>query len=259
MTTASRSGFLLYLNVKLVPIFAYFLLGRIITRDTWISAFVAFAGTMLLSFDGSPPNWGDLWSIFAAAASAMFILRLEGAAQLWSAEYSRELNSAILWVTTVLCGVWAGVESMIHQGGPNAMQEVVMEDWKQILYLGIICSAFCNWIQTVGQRSVPAEKAALIYAMDPVYGAIFARLLLGQSEALGIQGYIGGIMVTGAAIWATITAAPKKNDDVTEPNTPPVSDETTPTLLSAQNSTGSTSSKGSFHNDVEMVRRHSNR
>ena len=45
-TTASRSGFLLYLNVKLVPFFFSFLIfGKQIRASTWLSAFVTFVGT----------------------------------------------------------------------------------------------------------------------------------------------------------------------------------------------------------------------
>jgi drug/metabolite transporter (DMT)-like permease len=196
---------LLYLNVKLVPLFAFLLLGRKITLDVWLYAFMAFTGTALLSFDGSPPNIGDLWSILAAAASAMFILRLEGAAAAYSATRSKELNSATLWVTTGLCGLWATIE-LVRGGGVHleVLQDVVEQDWRQILYLGVITTAICNWIQTIGQREVPAEKAALIYAMDPVYGAVFARLLLGDSEILGVQGIVGAALVTGSAVASTL-------------------------------------------------------
>ena len=45
---------------------------------------------MLLSFDGSPPAVGDYWCVAAAAASAMFIMRLEGFAKEFNAA---ELNS----------------------------------------------------------------------------------------------------------------------------------------------------------------------
>ena len=62
-TTASRSAFLLYLNVKLVPLLALILYGRSSPARTWVSAFVALCGTALLSFDGAPPNLGDAWSI----------------------------------------------------------------------------------------------------------------------------------------------------------------------------------------------------
>jgi drug/metabolite transporter (DMT)-like permease len=178
--------------------------------DVWASAGMAFVGTALLSFDGTPPNIGDLWSVLAAAASAMFILRLEGAAKAYSATSSKELNSACLWSVTGLCGLWAAVEvGAGAQGAAGVSPEEALKhlwevDWWQIAYLGTVTTALCNWIQTIGQREVPAEKAAIIYAMDPVYGAVFARLLLGDSERLGTQGIIGGALVTSAAIFATL-------------------------------------------------------
>ena len=52
----------------------------------------------------------------------------------------------------------------------------------------------------MGQRSVPAERAAVIYAMDPVYAAGFAYLLLG--ETLGPAGIAGAGIITGAAVWS---------------------------------------------------------
>ena len=42
-TTAARSAFLLYLNVKIVPFLAFLFLGRSLSR-TWTSAFLALAG-----------------------------------------------------------------------------------------------------------------------------------------------------------------------------------------------------------------------
>lgn len=87
-TTASRSAFLLYLNVKIVPFLAAVFLQREITPSTWGSAFLALSGTCLLSTDGGPINIGDFWCIAAAAASALFILRLEA--------FSRRTNAANL-------------------------------------------------------------------------------------------------------------------------------------------------------------------
>ena len=77
LTSASRSAFLLYLNVKLVPVLAFLLYGRSVPARTWASAAIAVLGTGLLTYDGNPPNAGDAWSLAAALSSAFFILRLE--------------------------------------------------------------------------------------------------------------------------------------------------------------------------------------
>lgn len=76
-TTASRSGFLLYLNVKIVPILAFLVLGRRLSGTAWAMAAMAVIGTLLLCNDGTPPNIGDLWSLTAAFTSACYILQLE--------------------------------------------------------------------------------------------------------------------------------------------------------------------------------------
>ena len=72
-TTAQRSGLLLYLNVKLVPFFAWSIFGRAVPLSAWLSALAAFLGTLLVAMDdaaGVDPNIGDLLSLLAAAASA---------------------------------------------------------------------------------------------------------------------------------------------------------------------------------------------
>lgn len=94
-TTASRSAFLLYLNVKFVPFLAAVLLARKIPGSTWLSAALALTGTCLLSTDGGGINTGDLWCIAAAIASAFFILRLES----FSVKYDAAELSSISFAT----------------------------------------------------------------------------------------------------------------------------------------------------------------
>ena len=77
-----RSAFLLYLNAPIVPIFAWLLGERFIGLRTYGAASLAVAGTLLLTYDGGPPNVGDLLSVGAACSSAMFIVRL-GHYSLW--------------------------------------------------------------------------------------------------------------------------------------------------------------------------------
>ena len=66
------------------------------------------------------------------------------------------------------------------------------------MYLGGVTTALANWIQTKAQRDVTAERASVIYAMDPVYGAIFSYFLLGETLN-GVPGWIGAGLITVAA------------------------------------------------------------
>ena len=220
-TTASRSAFLLYLNVKLVPLLALLLYGRPSPRRTWVSALLAFTGTALLSSDGSPPNIGDLWSVMAAVASACFILRLEEASTQAESTSPEELNAATLTTSAALCSTWAAADlllagegdgnadvSGIVSGGIDRAAEalsMLSDDTLPILYLGIVTTFVAQWLQALGQSRVAANDAAVIYALDPVYAAGFAYLLL--DEKLGTQGLLGAGIVLVAVLLSRLPTA----------------------------------------------------
>ena len=202
LTSASRSAFLLYLNVKLVPVLAFLLYGRQIAARTWASAAVAVAGTTLLSFDGTPPCAGDGWSLAAALTSAAFILRLERYSSRFDAA---ALNAATLATTAALCAAWALTAAAFDSAVPGAAElpatlarqaELMAGQAPALLYLSLVTTALANWLQALGQKSVSAQDAAIVYALDPVYGALFAAALLG--ERLGPQGLAGAALVLAA-------------------------------------------------------------
>lgn len=221
-TTALRSGFLLYLNVKFVPFFARFLFGREISLSTWASALSAFVGTAMLSYDGASTviNVGDLWSVAAAAASAMFILRLEAASS--AVEDSSALNAACLCVVTAASLVWTVGAGCYAQSTVDIVEAIssafgsvaytVQAHPLELIYLGGVTTALANYIQTKAQKSISAERASIIYAMDPVYGAVFANLLLGEElNGYGIAG--AGLITVAAATNAFLDLGPKDCDE----------------------------------------------
>jgi drug/metabolite transporter (DMT)-like permease len=208
-TTAQRSGFLLYLNVKFVPFFARIFLGRNISIPTWVSALAAFCGTALLALDGDSIgfNVGDVWSIAAAMTSAMFILRLETASQ--EVPNAAALNAACLWVVFLLAAIWCLVIAATTTTGGASLPEAISTIWSQvveigsshpweIIYLSAVTTALANYIQTLAQKDVTAERASIIYSLDPVYGAIFSWFLLGETLG-GPQAFVGAGLITVAA------------------------------------------------------------
>jgi len=228
-TTAQRSGFLLYLNVKLVPFFSRILWGKSISIPTWISAMIAFVGTALLATDGQASiafNIGDVWSIAAASASAMYIIRLEKATK--AVKDAAQLNAACLWVVAILACIWtfSGVflQDMGDGGGESLTTVLENNDGSltttpppllfsdtmmmlyttiqtypiQIIYLGGVTTTLANYIQSKGQQYISPERASIIYSLDPVYGSIFSWFLLGETIG-GYQSWIGAGMITLAA------------------------------------------------------------
>lgn len=155
-TSASRSAFLLYLNIKFVPILALLLYNRKVSSVTWISAALALLGTLLLSTDNGPMNIGDGWSILAALASAMFILRLDAFVNEDSSQINpAELNGITSAATTALCGVWMLSDLHTASIGSGLSMPVLASNWLQILlenpfpplYLGLVITGLCGYLQ----------------------------------------------------------------------------------------------------------------
>ena len=65
------------------------------------------------------------------------------------------------------------------------------------LYLGLVPSALCGYLQTVAQRTVPPSSAAVVYATDPLWAAFFAYFAL--NERLGPAGLSGAALIAAAA------------------------------------------------------------
>ena len=192
-TTATRSAFLLYLNVKFVPLLEL-VNGKTLPRGTWVSAFAALSGTLLLAADSDTINgsWapGDSLSVLAALASACFIIRLEPASQ--KASSPEGLASATALATSLLAFL-----AFWQTGSFEAPELPPSEVLVAALYLGLVPSALCGYLQTVAQRTVPPSSAAVVYATDPLWAAFFAYFAL--NERLGPAGLSGAALIAAAA------------------------------------------------------------
>lgn len=185
---AARSCFLLYLNVKLVPLLRL-LGGTAPPPIAWLAAAVALCGTALLAGDGGA-SWviGDTLSVCAALASAVFIVRLGARA------VDERVRAAPLSAATVASTALFAVVGAAFRGEtlPDASA------LPAALYLGAVPTALATVLQARAQRFVPPERAAVIYAMDPVFGALFANWLLG--ERFGARGVAGATLIVFAAL-----------------------------------------------------------
>lgn len=157
-------------SVKLVPLLAYVVDGIAVSRTTITSAATAFTGTALLAADG-PLNWGDAFSVAAAAASAMFILRLGEATKTCA---GTALNAVSLLTVASLCFASLGALSITGtsvglSASLSALEHLGLDQLLAIAYLGLVCTALCSWLQAIGQRRVPPQQAAIIYAADPLW------------------------------------------------------------------------------------------
>lgn len=68
------------------------------------------------------------------------------------------------------------------------------------LWTGLVSTAYTTYAQSYGQRRVKPADANLIYSLQPIFTALFAYVLLG--ETMGPFGFCGGALIGGAVYLA---------------------------------------------------------
>lgn len=200
-TTASRSAFITTLYVVALPMLLG-ILGHRLGWPIWLAAGLAVGGVGLLSYDGSPPNLGDAWTLGTALSYALYIWRLERFAQHFPALPLTGIQMLTVTLLSLFWMLWEG-PSWNAEGFP----------YLSLLYLGLVASALCIWLQALGQRLVSAPQAAVIFTLEPVYAAAFAYVLLG--ERLGWQGTLGAALIIAATLISQLRSGKPHPEQIT--------------------------------------------
>ena len=77
-----------------------------------------------------------------------------------------------------------------------------LDDWLSILYMAVFAGAAAMIGQTWAQAHLPPTRAAIIMSMEPVFAALFAVLLGGES--MTVRMVFGGLLVLAAMLMAEL-------------------------------------------------------
>ncbi len=187
-TTASRSGFFTGLLVVMVPIIAWAFRTSKTHWSIWLGLVPALIGTWLLADpSGGGMNRGDWLTIVSALTFATQMVVLESIVR-----DARQNILKLTYVQIVVIGAGALIWSLI-EGNPFLMTPV---GWAAAGYNALFGSIAAVWLQTRYQPDVPASQAALIFTLEPVFAAIFAWMLLGDSWTT--RGLFGAALILSA-------------------------------------------------------------
>ncbi len=194
--SSNRSAFLTSLNVLMVPLLGV-VLGVRLTPTTLLAACIACAGIGLMSWDGGAHAIGDAATILAALAYALYVVMLSRRA---THHRPAELAATqIIWMA-LIGAVWLAIQSSDINGTPSVLTRLHDREILSIAFLGIVATAGMLYLQALAQRHVSANKAALVYAMEPVFAAILGWAILG--ETMSLQAILGGVMVVAAIVYS---------------------------------------------------------
>ncbi len=188
-TTASNSAFITTFYVVLVPLFMLRF-----DWQTWSAAALAVTGLWFLINPSQSINVGDLWTLACAAAFAAHIACLE--------RYTREGDawSLFVWQMVYVTGLFA--LSLLWEPHPLSGLAPSPVLLTAFVVTGVMATgAFA--VQIWVQQRLPAQKVALIFALEPVYAAWLSWYFLG--EQMGWRAWIGSALVLAAVVLGSLS------------------------------------------------------
>lgn len=188
-TTASNAAFLTGLNVIIVPALGALIYCYRVPWTVKAGVLLASIGLLLLCTQGRwSLNPGDILAGLCALFVALHVI--------FTGRYARE--SDVVLLTTVQIGFIALASGMLAVLLGDSPWRWHGEIFWSLLICALFATVFTFLIQTAMQRYTSAAHTALVFCMEPVFGAIFAALMLG--ERLGPWGIVGAVLILAGII-----------------------------------------------------------
>ncbi|KAM3319963.1 hypothetical protein P3S67_007163 [Capsicum chacoense] len=210
---AGRASFLSMLTIVVVPLLDG-MLGSVIPARTWFGALMSMFGVVMLESSGSPPCVGDLLNFLSALFFGVHMLRTEHISRSTNKENFIPLLGYEMLVVALISTLWYFIGGSFF--GTRALNpsdltwstfwsSTLSFPWIPALYTGLFSTGLCLWIEMAAMCNVSATETAIIYGLEPVWGAGFAWFLLG--ERWGLSGWIGAAFVLGGSLSVQIFGA----------------------------------------------------
>ena len=205
-TTASKTAFITGLSVVLTPFFAIFRTRRGPGLGNLLGILLATAGFFLLSWPsgGQHVNRGDLMVFACAVMFAVYIVenaeRAPRHSTLLFTAYQLTAAAATLWALTFWLRLGRPPLALVaYEARPLLFDRPFVA---AISYMTVFATLITFLVTTWAQTKMSATHAALIYALEPFWTAIFAAIILG--ERLGARGLAGGALVIAGIVVSEI-------------------------------------------------------
>jgi len=202
-TTASMAGFLSGLITLLVALGGWLVFRERLHASTTLGLALGFGGLVMMCWGAESEGparkdtvAGILMQTGAAVSFACHILLMSR----WS---KKGEEFAFCWWQLVAVAVGASVALPLSGGAPGAL-ELLRDPWIvcSIAYLAVFALAIALVVQSRMQPRIKATQVAVIFATQPLFGALGGMGLLG--DVLATQEWIGGALITGGVLLAEL-------------------------------------------------------
>jgi len=184
ITTASNSGFITGLFVAFVPIFYLIIFRKPPSFTRLVAVIISLSGLWVLTGGLKDINTGDLLTLITAMAYAIHLL--------FTDKYVKNnIDPYILsFQQFLLVGILSFITGAIFRLPFSILSKSVI--WV-ILFLTLFPTISAFIIQLTAQKFTSPIKVSLIFALEPVFAALFAWTLGGETFIL--HRAFGGLLI----------------------------------------------------------------
>ena len=198
-TTASKNAFLTGTYVVMVPFIAYVILKKKIGWKGILGAVMALMGVGILSLNGDfTMGLGDALTLVCAVGFAFQIFMTGVFVQECRADILNFLQMLTTFILSMICLLVSG----------ELQFELTQSGVLSVIYLGVISTTLCYFLQTTCQKYVDESRAAIILSMESVFGTLLSIMIL--HEQITGRMILGCVIIFAAVLIANIGSPEEK-------------------------------------------------
>jgi drug/metabolite transporter (DMT)-like permease len=198
LTTAANAAFLISLCVAITPLTEWWLMGQRPSARVFQAVALSVIGAALLSADSTfgRPGMGDALMLLAALLRALMVTQTR---RLAPRHTLPAITLTALQTGVMTLGLIALMLAVRGTHWPALPAQPSF--WGGMAFLVLLCTVFAFFVQNWAASRTSPSRVSLLMGSEPVFGALFAVLLLG--ERMAALGWFGGLLMVIAAWRAT--------------------------------------------------------
>jgi drug/metabolite transporter (DMT)-like permease len=202
ITSAANSAFITGLFIAFVPFLSILILKKRPRLAQWMAVFVSLAGLWLLTGGLTRINAGDLITLSAAFTYTVHIMLsdryISGNIDVYVYAFQQFFVVGIMsMAAALLFNLPLAINSQAALGST--------------IFLAVFPTLSAFVIQFKAQQITSPIKVSLIFAMEPVFGAVFAWTVGGEDFVL--MQALGGTLIFISILISTVELQPRPADD----------------------------------------------
>jgi drug/metabolite transporter (DMT)-like permease len=207
------------MSVVITPVIIAFLERKMPERKMLLSAFAALAGLFLLTCDlkSFSVNAGDLFALGNAVFFSAFLAGLKFYSKKVEAVHFTFIHHG---TNTVAFMTIAGIFELKYINP----EKLAAPPFALLISASVLISIITVLLQSSSIKFVRAEKATLIYTLEPVTASILAFFFIGE-RLNGIGAFIGCCLILAAVVYSVFKPGRKgKRSYDAEPSISPLTE-----------------------------------